>query len=354
MLLQRAQTVVGLDIGSSAIKLLQLKSTKKGHVLEKFGIKTIDPELIVDGAVMDAGRVIDSLKELLREQGIKAKDAVISVSGHSVIVKKINVPPMTEDELDESIKWEAEQYIPFDVNDVNLDFHILPTADAADGKDTMTVILAAVKKDRLAEYTSLVTEAGLNPVVVDVDAFTLENVYGDAYGTSGSEVVALVNIGASVMNIHIVKGGNFSFTRDISTGGNRYTETIQRDLNVSYDAAERAKRGEAVDGLNPDALAEVITNMNGELAAEIGRSFDYFRSTSTQETIDRVLLSGGTAKLSGLAPFLSERLGVPVELMDPFRHIKVNPKTVDPDLIADVGPQASVVVGLATRRAGDR
>ncbi|MFZ5863307.1 MAG: type IV pilus assembly protein PilM [Nitrospirota bacterium] len=354
MLFQRAQPVVGLDIGSNTIKLIQLKATKKGYVLEKFGIKTIDPELIVDGAVMDAGRVVDVLKELLREQAVKAKDVVISVSGHSVIVKKISVPPMTEEELSESIKWEAEQYIPFDVNDVNLDFHILPSSDAPEGKDTMTVVLAAVKKDRLSEYTSLVTEAGLNPVVVDVDAFTLENVYGTAYGSTGSEVVALVNIGASVMNIHIVKGGNFWFTRDISTGGNRYTETIQRDLNLSFDAAERAKRGEAVEGVNPDAVAEVVSTMNGELAAEIGRSFDYFRSTSTHETIDRVLLSGGTAKLSGLAPFLSERLGVPVELLDPFRQIRVNPKTVSPDLIAEVGAQATVVVGLAIRRPDDR
>jgi type IV pilus assembly protein PilM len=218
----------------------------------------------------------------------------------------------------------------------------------------MTVVLAAVKKDRLSEYTSLVMEAGLNPVVVDVDAFTLENVYDLAYGSTGGEVVALVNIGASVMNIHIVKGGNFSFTRDISTGGNRYTETIQRDLNLSYEAAERAKRGERVDGVDPSALAEVINTMNGELAAEIGRSFDYFRSTSTQETIDRVLLSGGTAKLTGLVPFLSERLGVPVELLDPFRNIRVNPKTVSPELVAEVGPQATVVVGLATRRPDDR
>ncbi|HET8761420.1 MAG TPA: type IV pilus assembly protein PilM [Nitrospiria bacterium] len=354
MLFHRAQPVIGLDIGSNAIKLLQLKSTKKGYVVEKFGIKTIDPELIVDGAVMDAGRVVDILKELLREQTVKAKDVVISVSGHSVIVKKISVPPMTEEELDESIKWEAEQYIPFDVNDVNLDFHILPSSDVPEGKEAMTVVLAAVKKDRLSEYTALVSEAGLNPVVVDVDAFTLENVYDLAYGSTGSEVVALVNIGASVMNIHIVKGGNFSFTRDISTGGNRYTETIQRDLNVSYEAAERAKRGENVEGVNPNALAEVINTMNGELAAEIGRSFDYFRSTSTQETIDRVLLSGGTAKLAGLVPFLSERLGVPVELLDPFRNIRVNPKTVSPDLIAEVGPQATVVVGLATRRPDDR
>lgn len=354
MWLQRTQPVIGLDIGSSAIKLLQLKASKKGYALEKFGMKSIDPELIVDGAVMDAGRVVDALKELLREQGVKTKDVVISVSGHSVIVKKITLPSMTEDELEESIKWEAEQYIPFDVNDVNLDFHILPNVDTPEGNDSMAVVLVAVKKDRLAEYTSLVMEAGLNPVVVDVDAFTLENLYGLGYGTTGSEVVALVNIGASVMNIHIVKGGNFSFTRDISTGGNRYTEMIQRDLNVPYDAAERAKRGESVEGVNPDALSEILTTMNGELAAEIGRSFDYFRSTSTQETIDRVLLSGGTAKIPGLAPFLSERLGVPVEMIDPFRNIQVKAKGVDADALAAAGPQAAVVTGLAMRRPNDR
>ncbi|MBI3609043.1 MAG: type IV pilus assembly protein PilM [Nitrospirae bacterium] len=355
MLFQRTHPVIGLDIGSSAIKLLQLKPSKKGYVLEKFGIKTIDPELIVDGAIMDAGRVVDAVKDLLREQAVKVKDVVISVSGHSVIVKKISLPPMTEDELEESIKWEAEQYIPFDVNDVNIDFHILPPGDAAgDGKETMTVVLVAVKKDRLAEYTSLVMEAGLNPVVVDVDAFTLENLYGMEYDVSPSEVVALVNIGASVMNIHIIKGGNFSFTRDISTGGNRYTEMIQRDLNVSYEAAEQAKRGESVAGVSSEALDGIIATMNGELVAEIGRSFDYFRSTSTQETIDRVLLGGGTAKVPGLVPFMNERLGVPVDVLDPFRKIQVNSKLVDPDLLKAVGPQAAVVVGLAIRRPDDR
>lgn len=354
MWFQRTQPVIGLDIGSSAIKLLQLKPSKKGYVLEKFGIKPIDPELIVDGAVMDAGRVVDALKELVREQGVKTKDVVISVSGHSVIIKKISLPSMTEDELEESIKWEAEQYIPFDVNDVNLDFHILPNTEVADGGDSMAVVLVAVKKDRLSEYTSLVMEAGLNPVVVDVDAFTLENLYGVGYGATGSEVVALVNIGASVMNIHIVKGGHFSFTRDISTGGNRYTEMIQRDLNVAFDAAERAKRGEIVEGVNPEALQEIIATMNGELAAEIGRSFDYFRSTSTQETIDRVFISGGTAKIPGLAALMSERLGVSVEMMDPFRNIQVGGKTVDAEALAAAGPQAAVVMGLALRRPGDR
>jgi len=354
MLFQRTQPVIAFDIGSSAIKLLQLKASKRGYVVEKFGIKAIDPELIVDGAVMDAGRVVDAVKDLLQEHAVKVKDVVISVSGHSVIVKKISLPPMTEEELEESIKWEAEQYIPFNINDVNLDFHIPPTSDGGDAKDAMSVVLVAVKKDRLAEYTSLVIEAGLNPVVVDVDAFTLENLYGIGYAGSSSEVVALVNIGASVMNIHIVKGGNFSFTRDItSTGGNRYTEMIQRDLNVSYEQAEQLKRGESVEGVASDALAGIMGTMNGEVAAEIGRSFDYFRSTSGHDTIDRVLLSGGTAKIAGLAPFLSERLGVPVEVVDPFRNLQIG-KNVDQTLLQSVGPQAAVVVGLATRRPGDR
>jgi len=178
MLFQRTQPVIALDIGSNAIKLLQLKVSKRGYAVEKFGIKSIDPELIVDGAVMDTGRVVDAVKDLLQEHAVKVKDVVISVSGHSVIVKKISLPPMTEEELEESIKWEAEQYIPFNINDVNLDFHIPPTSYGGDAKDTMNVVLVAVKKDRLAEYTSLVIEAGLNPVVVDVDAFTLENLYG--------------------------------------------------------------------------------------------------------------------------------------------------------------------------------
>jgi Tfp pilus assembly PilM family ATPase len=200
MWFQRAQPVIGLDIGSSAIKLLQLTSSKKGYALEKFGIKTIDPELIVDGAVMDAGRVVDAVKELLREQAVKTKDVVISVSGHSVIVKKINLPPMTEDELEESIKWEAEQYIPFDVNDVNLDFHILPNPDAGgEGKDTMAVVLVAVKKDRL----SVPHRDGSDRWSWWMSTHSYGKRLRDRVRAVGSGVGA--GIEASVMSIHIVR-----------------------------------------------------------------------------------------------------------------------------------------------------
>lgn len=351
--LSRKKELIGLDIGSGAIKLVQLKKAKKGYQLQKFGVKALDSELIVDGTVMDAGRVISGIKELLEEQSIKTKDVALSVSGHSVIVKKINVPTMTEEELSESIKWEAEQYIPFDINDVNIDFQILNAAGPQDGKDQMEVLLVAVKKDKLAEYTTLVTEAGLNPVVVDVDAFTLENMFGINYDFGENEIVALVNIGASVMNINILKGGMFTFTRDISIGGNRYNEMIQREFNVGYEQAERAKRTEPVEGIDPAALLNIMNNLNSEISSEVMRSFDYFKTTSTNENIDRIFISGGASKVPNLLANLSEKSGIQVEIVNPFNKIEIPQKLFDSDFVQEMAPLAAVGVGLAIRSVGD-
>ena len=350
----RKKELIGLDIGSGAIKLVQVKEIGKGYQLQKFGVKALDSELIVDGTIMDAGRVVSVIKELLEEQAVKIKDVAVSVSGHSVIVKKISLPVMTEDELEESIKWEAEQYIPFDINDVNIDFHILGTADNQESKEQMAVLLVAVKKDKLTEYTTLVTEAGLNPVIVDVDAFTLENMFGINYEAREGEIVALVNIGASVMNINILKGGTFAFTRDISIGGNRYNETIQREFNISYEQAEKAKRNEPVEGIDPQALSTIINNLNAEISSEVIRSFDYFKTTSTNENIDRILLSGGASKLSDLLSQLAEKSGVPVEMVNPFKKVDIPKKLFDQEYIQEMGPLAAVGIGLAIRKIGDR
>jgi type IV pilus assembly protein PilM len=353
MILGKSKQLIGLDIGSGSVKVLQLKELRKGYKLEKFGIKALDPELIVDGTVMDAGRVIETIKELLSEQKVKIKDAAISISGHSVIVKKISLPVMTEDELEESIRWEAEQYIPFDINDVNIDFHILGLPEGGEAQDQMNVLLVAAKKDKLAEYTGLVTEAGLNPVVVDVDAFTLENGYEINYDVKEGEVVSLINIGASVMNINILKGGTFSFTRDIPFGGNKYTEGIQREFNVSYDQAEQIKRGEVKSGFDPEALLAIFRTLNGEIANEVLRSIEYFKTTSANENIEKVYLSGGSSKIPELKAQLAERLGLAVESLDPFNRVEVNPKEFDLEYLKDVSPMAAVAIGLAIRRAGD-
>jgi len=348
------KSLVGLDIGSGAIKLVQLERSGKGYQLKKFGIKPLESELIVDGTVMDAGRVIDIIKALVEEQALKTKDVVFAVSGHSVIVKKIQLPVMSEQELEESIKWEAEQYIPFDINDVNIDFNILEASEGQEAKDQMDVLLVAVKREKLSEYTTIVMEAGLQPVIVDVDAFTLENMFAINYDIKQGEVVALVDIGASVMNINIIKSGLFAFTRDISIGGNRYSETIQREFNLSFADAEMAKRGEKIEGVDQEALLNIIDLLNEKIASEVLRSFDYFKTTSANEEIDRILISGGCSKVLNLIAHLSEKLHVPVEASNPFRNIEVSDTVFDPIYIEEMAPLAAVGVGLALRAVGDR
>lgn len=354
MFFGKSKDIIGLDIGSNSIKLVKLKGSDKSFQLEKFGIQPLSSELIVDGTIMDAGMVVDAIKTLLAEQKIKTHSAAISLSGNAVIVKKISLPQMSEDELAESIKWEAEQYIPFDINDVNIDFQILGTTSGAEGQPQMNVVLVAVKKDKLNDYASLVSEAGLDPLIVDIDAFAIENMYGINYDASHGEITALINIGASVMNINILKDGTFAFARDISIGGNRYTETIQKELGLSYEEAEKTKKGEAVEGIQKEEVDRVINTVSGEMASEITRSFDFFRTTSAHESIDKILISGGCALLNGIAPFLTDRLGIGVEVANPFKNIKINPKEFDPEYIQQMAPIAAVSVGLAIRRVGDR
>src|SRR6185437_16631802 len=278
MLTPRRQ-LVGLDIGSSAIKVAQLKESKGRYFLQKFGMKPLEPEVIVDGTVMDEGRVVSAIQELFEEANVKNKHVAISISGHAVIVKKINLPPMPDEELEGQVKLAAEQYIPFDINEVNIDFHVLPPAEGeASSEGEMSVILVAAKKDKINELTELVKGAGLLPMVMDVDAFAIENMHAINYPMSQDETTALVNVGASVMNINIVSKGTSLFTRDIPIGGNRYTESIQRELGLSYEDAEALKKGGKASGNNQAAAAQgVIESDNAEVASEIARTIDYFK-----------------------------------------------------------------------------
>lgn len=353
MFFKKKEEIVGLDIGSSSIKVIQLKEDNGVYSLHRFGLVTLEPEMIVDGAIMDSVRCVEVLQKILGDLDITAKDAVISLSGHSVIVKKVSLPQMTEEELEESIKWEAEQYIPFDISDVNMDFKILNTFSGPEGRPQMNVLLAAVKKDKLTEYTSLVIEAGLNPVIVDIDSFALENMYCLNYDVREDETIALVNIGASITNINVLQGGTFSFTRDVSLGGNKYTESIQKDMGLSYEEAEKAKKGEKIEGLDQEALDFIIENIHSEIASEIARSFGYFKTTIGNEKIDKIMLSGGTSKMKDLPAYLQERVEIPVEQVNPFRKIAI-PEEFDSNYINDTAPLAAVAVGLGIRRLNDR
>jgi type IV pilus assembly protein PilM len=299
---------------------------------------------------MDAGRVVDAIKELLAAQKVRTKEAVISVSGSSVIIKRIQVSDMTDEELAESIKWEAEQYIPFSIDDVNLDFQKIGPG-ALEGQ--ADVLLVAVKKDKINDYMNLVKEAGLEPVVMDVDAFALGNMYELNYEAEAG-ITALLNIGASVMNINIVKDGVSTFTRDVTVGGNRYTEALQKDFGLSSEDAEKVKRGEDAEGVDKQQAAAIMSSVTEDIVTEIQRSFEFFRSTAGSDKVTRVLVSGGCTRIPGFLSVLSERLEMPAEVANPFKNIKFDPKRFNLAFMEEAGPMAAVAVGLAIRRPGDR
>lgn len=347
--------LLGLDIGSSAIKLVQLKESRGRYILQKFGMKELEPEVIVDGTVMDEGRVVAAIKELVEETGTKLTQAAVSISGHAVIIKKITLPAMPDEELETQVKLAAEQYIPFDINEVNLDFHVLPPSlTAVEDQGDMSIILVAAKKDKINELTELVKAAGLLPVVMDVDAFAIENMYGISYPEAAEDTTTLVNIGASVMNVNIVRGGTSLFTRDIPIGGNRYTEAVQRELGVSYEEAEQLKKSDPAAKADLAGLNEVIDSVNAEVASEIARTIDYYRATSVETDIARVLLCGGGAKINGLSQQLRDRMRVDVDLANPFNAIDISTCQIDEERLNDMGSVAAVGVGLALRTVGDR
>ncbi|MCE9667376.1 pilus assembly protein PilM [Myxococcus stipitatus] len=356
----KGKLALGLDIGSTSIKMILLKEQRKrgevGFALQSFGMKPLPPEAIVDGALMNSTAIVQAVQELMSELKVKGKEVAIGVSGHSVIIKKIQMPRMSQEELEESIQWEAEQYIPFDVKDVNIDTQILD-GGGNDATGQMDVLLVAAKKDMINDYTTVVSEAGLAPVVVDVDAFAVQNMFSVNYDLPEKETVVLINAGASVVNINIIASGVTVFTRDVTIGGNQFTEEIQKQLNVSYEEAEALKIGgnrADADAVVPQEVERVLSSVAEQVAGEIQRSLDFYAGTAADSNFTKVYLSGGTAKIPALFKTIEARTGVPVEILNPFRKIEVDNRKFDPAFIMDVAPMAAVAVGLALRRPGDK
>jgi type IV pilus assembly protein PilM len=355
-LFNRRRPSIGLDIGSSQIKLMELDHDARSgrYRLVNFGMARLPPEAIVDGAVMNTNVIVDAIRELVQQHRVKTKHVVASVSGNAVIIKRVSLPHMTIEELEESIQWEAEQYIPFDINDVNIDVQILE--GTSDDPGQMDVLLVAARKELVNEYQSIISQAGLRPAVVDVDAFAVANMFELCYEPP-ADTVALVNIGASTVNIHLLRGGVSAFTRDIGMGGRQFTEEIQRTLNISYEEAEAMKIGGNDDdetAVVPEEIERVLSSVGENLATEIQRSLDFYLSTSADSGIGSVFLSGGAARTPGLSRAIERQTGLPVEVIDPFRQIQIDERSFNPAYLNDVAPQAAVVVGLAMRKAGDR
>lgn len=351
---RRTKSVVGLDVGSSAVKAVELRQSANGYKVFAIGSESMPPESIVDGAIVDSAAVSDVIRQLFEHNNFKAADVVGSLSGNAVIVKKITLPKMSEDELAEAIYWEAEQYIPFDIQDVNLDYQLLEGGPDDADQDTMGVLLVAAKKEKIADYTEVITQAGRVPVVVDVDAFALQNAYEVNYGIDLARVVVLVNAGASAININIVEGGQSLFTRDVSIGGNAYTEALQKELSLTFENADLVKRGVPVDGASVEDVDPIIRTVTETLLQEIEKTFDFFKATAASDRIDELVISGGAAGIDGFIEAFEARFDLPVSAFDPFRQIAFDTAKFSEAQREELSRTIGVAVGLALRRVDDR
>jgi type IV pilus assembly protein PilM len=341
--------VVGLDIGSNTIKVLELKNTKKGHQLKNVGEAVLPHQSIVNKVISKPDAVADTLSVLMDDLRIKTKNVAISISGHSVIIKKVSMPNMSHNELKESIPWELEQYIPQSIQDVSYDYQVIP-GETPDGN--IDVLIVAAKKDVTNSYISIVNEVGLNPVIVDVDVFALENMYEINYSESEG-VLALVNIGASVTNINILKDGLSIFTRDITVGGNQFTDWIIKELDCDYEEAESMKFALISGEQNPQ-VERISHDFIDLICGEIKRTLEFFSSTLWKGKIETIMLGGGSSKVPGLKEMLTDMTESGVEMMNPFRTISYDTGDFDPDYLEDLAPKMNVVMGLALRKPGDK
>ena len=341
------KSMVGVDIGSSSVKAVELQGKNGDFQLVSLGYESLQPDSVVDGQIMELNSVSNAIGNIFNEHKIKTTKVAAGVNGHSVIVKNIVLPQMSQEELQESFAWHAEEHIPFDISDVNLDYHVTDSTEEA-----IHVLMAACKRDKVANLKQAIQLAGKQPAVIDVDAFALQNCYELNYDPKPGEVVALLNIGASTTNINILNGNRSVFTRDASFGGNQYTSLLQKELGLTFEQAEQVKRGMHLpDGSENVETGPILETVSDILALEIQKTMDFYRATveDSSSAVEKILVSGGGSKLTGLIEFLSKQFEIPVEIFDPFKKIKIDSRGFDPEYMREIVPEMAIAVGLALR-----
>jgi type IV pilus assembly protein PilM len=347
---------IGLDIGSSAIKLVQLKAARRGLALVNFGIEPVPPQSIVDGVILNHSAVVDAIRNLIRRIHLRGKGMALAVSGNAVIIKRITIPAMEGPALDEQMEWEVRQNIPFSREDVVVDHEVL-VQQTPQGQ--MEVLLVAAKRDVVSQFNQAVRDAGLQPVVVDTAAFALQNAVEGGIGYARGEAVAIINVGASYSTLSIVNNGMPSFNRDISAGGNTYTAAIQQRLAVSLDGAEAYKVGGAIAAAGggadvvPQEVHRILAQVSEQVAEQFQRSLDFFINDAVDTQLSRIYLAGGSSLVPQLPKAIQDRSRIPVEILDPFVRVEVDARRFDVSYLRANAPVAAIAFGLALRRQGD-
>ena len=345
------KNLVGVDIGTSSIKVCQIKESRKGFSLLKLGYAPLPPQTVVDGQVMHRGAVVDGLSKIYRDAKIKQREVALGVSGQNVIIRKITVPMMTAAELEEQIAWEAEQHIPFDIKDVQVDYEVLRRRPEA---SQMDLLLVAAKRDQINDFVQLARDAKLKPVICDLDPFAIQNVFEVSRGLPQDQTVALLNVGASLTSLNIIAGGVSAFTREIANGGSVITEEVQKQMGIPYEQADSLKCGLSPEGAPlpeiPQQAAGVIEGVATSIAGEIQRSLDFFMATSGEGEINRIFLTGGSSNVASLRGAVEARARVEVEVWNPVERFAADSKDVDQGLLQQRAQQLSVALGLALRK----
>lgn len=382
----KAGPVIGVDIGSNSVKVVQMKATAKGLSLEKIAIVPIRlTEGKGDKTEATDAAVVEAIKTAVVNSGTSLKDVCCSIAGESVIVRYLQFPDMNDEELDYAVRLQAEEYIPFHLADVNLDYQRLDSP-TVDGGKRVDLLLVAVRKDLVSRRVELLKSIGLSPVVMDVDSFALLNCLEANYDFRPEEVVALVSIGASITNINIFIKGISRFARDISLGGNSITSAIASKLGISFQDAEKTKINEGViftkepaaggettgvaeaikgtvekitgekmdDEDKKTKLAGIIRQPIQNLITEVRRSLQFFENQPNGKPVTRVLLCGGGAKMQNLDKYMADRLGLPVEIADPLKKIDISTVSKVGFDVKSQSPTLAVGIGLGLRKAGDK
>jgi type IV pilus assembly protein PilM len=385
---RKQKSLIGMDIGSNVVKCLRLDLSHDRPVITHFGMADLPPEAIVDGEIMDRELVIAAIRSAAEKAGVPDEPVASAVAGRAVIVKKIVMDKMSEEDAREAIYWEAEQHVPFDIDDITLDFQILQEDI---GADQMELLLVAAKKDMILGHAELIRDAGFKPQVIDVASFANQNTWeylkrqagfknlpeliadpaprdeadsvdgldpfdegdqdhGAATEDRVDEFVALLDVGGGVTNVHIVKDGVPYFTRDLPIGVAHFIEEFQKQLGLTYETAHDVARGHT-DEVDGQLVAEIVRSVGSEIYQGLEPSLSYLKTSGEADGIDRIVLSGGGAHLPGLREYLAESYNVPSEIADPLAGLDYNPDLFAEGEAEELSPLLTVSVGLALREA---
>jgi len=347
----QSKKLIGLDIGTANIKMAEVDFSSKGSSLVNFAIMPTPPRAINGGEITDLPAISEALKTMVLNLKTKRKAVATGLWGTSVISKRITIPMMDEKLVGGQIRWEAEQYIPFDINEVNIDFKILKSYQSS--PENLDILLVAARQDIAFLYQDIVQSAGLQCSVIDVSGFSLANCFLNNWGSQKGQTVALMNIGAAITNFVVIENGEVIFCRDIPVGGLTYTGEIHKTMGISLEEAEAMKISACTGQAAPEEVAKILQSTHETIAEEVQSSLDFFSNTTPGLPVQQCLVTGGASRTTGLITYLSQHTKMGFQIFDPFRNVKINERLLSPDYVAEIRDFASIAMGLGMRSQGD-